>query len=60
MKRWVGPAIALAGALAFAAADAQTLRCAGQGDPQTMDPALAERVHEPHDERPGLRAPDRP
>ena len=38
MKRWVGPAIALAGALAFAAADAQTLRWASAGDPQTMDP----------------------
>src|SRR6188472_2808130 len=38
MKRFVGPAIALAGALAFAAADAQTLRWASQGDPQTMDP----------------------
>jgi len=39
MKRFAGPAIALAGALAFAtAADAQTLRWASQGDPQTMDP----------------------
>ena len=38
MKRWVGPAIALAGALAFATADAQTLRWASAGDPQTMDP----------------------
>ena len=38
MKRFVGPAIALAGALAFAAADAQTLRWASAGDPQTMDP----------------------
>jgi peptide/nickel transport system substrate-binding protein len=38
MKRWVGPALALAGALAFAAADAQTLRWASAGDPQTMDP----------------------
>jgi peptide/nickel transport system substrate-binding protein len=38
MKRFVGPAILLAGALAFAAADAQTLRWASQGDPQTMDP----------------------
>jgi peptide/nickel transport system substrate-binding protein len=38
MKRLVGPALALAGALAFAAADAQTLRWASAGDPQTMDP----------------------
>jgi len=38
MKRFVGPAIALAGALAFVAADAQTLRWASAGDPQTMDP----------------------
>ena len=38
MKRFAGPAIALAGALAFAAADAQTLRWASAGDPQTMDP----------------------
>src|SRR3954463_13518252 len=40
MKRCAGPAILLAGALALAAAaaDAQTLRWASQGDPQTMDP----------------------
>src|SRR5436305_1922531 len=40
MKRCAGPAIVLAGALALAAvaADAQTLRWASQGDPQTMDP----------------------
>ena len=38
MKRFVRAAIVLAGALAFAAADAQTLRWASQGDPQTMDP----------------------
>jgi len=38
MKRFASLAIALAGALAFAAADAQTLRWASQGDPQTMDP----------------------
>src|SRR6476659_1965228 len=39
MKRFAGPAIALAGALAFATpVDAQTLRWASQGDPQTMDP----------------------
>ncbi len=36
MKRF--SVLALAGALAFAAADAQTLRWASQGDPQTMDP----------------------
>ena len=38
MKRLVGSAIVFAGALAFAAADAQTLRWASAGDPQTMDP----------------------
>src|SRR5436190_4213373 len=38
MKRFAGAATLLAGALAFAAADAQTLRWASQGDPQTMDP----------------------
>src|SRR5947207_4206914 len=38
MKRFVGAATLLAGALAFAAADAQTLRWSSQGDPQTMDP----------------------
>ena len=38
MKRFAGLAILLAGALAFAAADAQTLRWASAGDPQTMDP----------------------
>src|SRR5678815_2350510 len=38
MKRRAVPAIALAGALAVAAAHAQTLRWASQGDPQTMDP----------------------
>ena len=38
MKRFASLAIALAGALAFAAADAQTLRWASAGDPQTMDP----------------------
>ena len=38
MKRFAGAAILVAGALAFAPADAQTLRWASQGDPQTMDP----------------------
>ena len=38
MKRFAAPAIALAGALAFGVAQAQTLRWASQGDPQTMDP----------------------
>ena len=38
MKRLAGLATLLAGALAFAAADAQTLRWASAGDPQTMDP----------------------
>ncbi len=34
MKRWIGAALL---GLAFGA-PAQTLRWAGQGDPQTMDP----------------------
>ena len=38
MKRLVVTALALAGTLAVAAAHAQTLRWASQGDPQTMDP----------------------
>jgi len=38
MKRLVGSAIVFAGALALAAANAQTLRWASAGDPQTMDP----------------------
>src|SRR5215203_3661552 len=38
MKRFIAPAVALAGVFAFAGAPAQTLRWASQGDPQTMDP----------------------
>jgi hypothetical protein len=37
MKRLAGAAILVAGALAFPAAGAHTLRWASKGDPQTMD-----------------------
>ena len=38
MKRWLIPGLLAAALASFGPAQAQTLRWASQGDPQTMDP----------------------